>query len=121
MSDKKRPQSSTSSDEPTHKIAKRPGRGVRLTSQSKYIVENVREFFETEKRTGKSILRDRVLERTAQATGVSRRTVASIHASMTEDKQFLTPVKRYTASRVRINLDAFDRELIRRTVHSFYD
>ena len=39
---------------------------------------------------------------------------------MARDSQLLTPVKRYTVSRIRVNPDAFDREVIRRIVHSFY-
>ena len=35
---------------PIHKVAKKPGKGVRLTSQTKYVIENVRQFFEKEKR-----------------------------------------------------------------------
>ena len=97
------------------KVAKRPGRQgihVRLTSQSKYIVMNVRKFFEEEKRTGKSKLRERVLDRTATATGISRTTIQRIRKTLTTDKHFLTPIKRYITSRIRINPDSFDREAI---------
>ena len=54
-----------------HRVAKKPGRGVRLTSQSKYIVENVRQFFEKERSVGMSLKRSCVVERTASATGIS--------------------------------------------------
>ena len=37
-----------------------------------------------------SVLRERVVERTAKATGVTKGTVTNIHA---QDKQFLTPIK----------------------------
>ena len=41
MSHNKQPQSTSSTDEPTHKLDK-PGQGVRLTAQSKYnIFENI--------------------------------------------------------------------------------
>ena len=104
------------------KVAKRPGRqGIRLTSQSKYIVMNVRKFFEEEKRTGKSKLRERVLDRTATATGISRTTIQRIRKTLTTDEHFLTPIKRYITSRIRINPDSFDREAIRQTLHTFYD
>ena len=36
------------------------------------------------------------------------------------DGQLLTPIKRCTASWLRINPDTFDKEAIRRFVHSFY-
>ena len=48
---------------------------MRLTSQTKQIVENVRQFFEKERRTGKLIKRMQVVERTAEATGISVRSV----------------------------------------------
>lgn len=42
-------ESSTSSvEEQLHKVAKKPGKGVWLPSQSKHIIENVRQFFEKE-------------------------------------------------------------------------
>ena len=40
---------------------------------------------------------------------------------MTQEKYFLIPTKRYIASRVCVNVDSFDKEVIRRTIHSFYD
>ena len=51
------------------KVAKRPGcQGICLTSQAKYIVINVRKFFEEEGRIGE-------YWRTATATGISRSTI----------------------------------------------
>ena len=38
-----------------HKVAKQPGKGVRLTSQSKSIIERVRQYFEREKQKGKGV------------------------------------------------------------------
>ena len=98
---------------------KNTGQGVRLTSQTKQIVENVRQFFEKERRTGKSIKRMQVLERTAEATGISVRSVWSEFIDC--EGKFFTPVKRYAMSRVRVNPDSFDREVIRRAVHAFYE
>ena len=65
--------SQSTSREPAelHKVPKRSGKGVRLTSQSKYIVESVRQFFEKEKSVGMCLKRSCVAERTAAATGVS--------------------------------------------------
>ena len=74
-----------------YKLAKIPGQGVRLTAQSIYIIKTICEFFEEEKRMKKSGLRYRVVEWTAKATRVSKRIVTNIHASMTQDKTFLTP------------------------------
>ena len=38
-------------------VKKKPGRGVRLTSQSKHILTSVRSYFGEEKRTGKSLMK----------------------------------------------------------------
>ena len=54
---------------------KKPGRGVCLTSESKHILTSVRSYFEEEKRTGKSLMKNRPLDRTAIATGISKATV----------------------------------------------
>jgi len=84
-------------------------------------VENVRRFFEKEKECRSTINRQAVVKRTAEATGISERSVRDIHkAYLACDSHLLTPVKRYSVSRIRINPDSFDREVIRRLVHSFY-
>lgn len=65
---------------------------------------------------------NRVTERTACATKVSIRTVRRVRAEYIKNEcHFLTPVKRYTVSRLRDNPDGFDRAALRRTVHEFYD
>lgn len=121
MSRRKQKKVDGKDDQVLHKVAKKPGMGVRLTSQSRQIVENVRQFFEKEKAYKSTINRMAVLKRTADATRVSERTVSKIHKDyIAHDSQLLTPVKRYTVSRIKVNPDAFDKEIIRRTVHSFY-
>ena len=91
----------TRDDPEVHKVAKKPGKGVRLVSQSKSIIENVRVFFEREKKYGMSLKRSNVLKRTAEATGMPVTTVKRIHQEyISHDMQFLTPVKRYAASRL---------------------
>ena len=102
-----------------HKVAKQPGKGVRLTSQSKSIIERVRQYFEREKQKGTHM---NVLQRTSTATGVSLTTIKRIYSEQRiHDGQFLTPLRRYTASRIRVNPDSFDQGVIRRVVHSFYE
>ena len=56
-----------------HKVATKLGRGVRLSSQTKQLVENVRRFFEKEKECRSNINRQTVVKRTAEATGISER------------------------------------------------
>ena len=88
---------------------------------NEYVIENVRQFFEKEKRKGSSIKRERIVERTAEATGVSIRSVRNIHNEyISQEGKLLTLVKQYTTSRVRVNPDSFNKEVIGRTVHSFY-
>ena len=68
-----------------------------------------------------TINRMAVVKRTADATGLSEKTIQTIHKKFIAcDGQFLTPVKRYMACRIRQNPDAFNREAIRRLVHRFY-
>lgn len=82
-----------------HKVAKKPGRGVRLTSQSGQIVENVRQFFEEEKACKSTINRMAIVKRTADATRMSVRAVRRIHKDyLARHSQLLTPVKRYAVS-----------------------
>ena len=105
-----------------HKVARKPGQGVRLTSQTKEVIERVRRFFELEKERGYYIKRSLPAERTSEATGISRRTIDKIHREyLACDGQILTPMKRYAASRIRINPDSFDKAIIRRLVHQLYE
>ena len=105
-------QGPSSSGGPFRSARKKPGRGVRLTSQSKHILTSVRSYFEEEKLTGKSLMKNRPLDRTATATGISKTTIKRIYQTMTEDKEILTPTKRYIKSRITINPDSFDKEAI---------
>ena len=92
---------------------------MRLVSQSKYIVENVRQFFEKERSVDMCLKRSCVVERTAAATGISVRSVRNIHNEfLSQDGKLLTPRKRYSTSRIRINPDGFDREIIRRAFYA---
>ena len=88
-------QGPSSSVGPLRSARKKPGRGIRLTSQSKYILTSVRSYFEKEKRTGKSLMKNRPLDRTATATatGIFKATIKRIYQTMTEDKEILTPTK----------------------------
>ena len=80
--------------QPIHKVAKKSGKGDRLTSQTKYVIENVRQFFEKKKRKGSSIKRERIVEHTAEATGVSIRSVRNIdNEYISQEGKLLTLVK----------------------------
>ena len=71
----------------------------------KKIINNVRSFFEKEKCQGKATLQSRVIDRTAEATGVGRATVIRIKREMNEKEKFESPEKK---SRALINVDDFD-------------
>ena len=62
-----------------------------------------------------------MMVRTAKACGVALRTVYSIQSEFKSSGGILcTPERRYTKSRVQIQLDDFNVEAIRRIVHEFY-
>ncbi len=47
--------------------------------------------------------------------------VKRIHKEyLARDCKFLTPVKRYSISRIRVNRDSFHRAAVKRIVHGFY-
>ena len=94
--------------------------GKCLRSGEKSIVMNVRAFFEKEKAQGKSIMRERVIDRTASATGIGKTTIKRISKEFRSEGEFETPTKRYKRSRVRINLDDFSTDIIRREIHAAY-
>ena len=75
---------------------KRLGRGVKISSLSKTIVEKVRQHFEKEREKGVPIKMSCVVERTVIATGLAVRTVFNIHKEFTScDEHFLTAIKKY--------------------------
>ena len=115
----KRKSSAGQSDKPHLKVNQKPlGNGIRLTSQSRRVIDS---FFEREKSEGRSVNRLRVTECTSMATGVSVRTVHEIHRESVANGLFFIPTKRYAKNRIKVNPDSFDREVIRRIVHSFYE
>ena len=59
-----------------HKVVKQPGKGVRLTSQSKAIICRVRHYFEREKLKGTHM---NILKKTSAATGVSLTAIRRIY------------------------------------------
>ena len=78
----------------------------------------VRGFFEKEKAQGKSILHDRVIDRTAAATGIEKTSIKKISKESPEEDKF---PKRYRRSCTRINVDHFDTKAILREVHAAYE
>ncbi len=94
--------------------------GKLLRSGEKQIVLNVRDFFEKEKGKGCSISRNRMIDRTSLATKVGKTTIKKLSKEFREKATVETPMKRYKASRIRINLDEFSTAAIRCAIHEFY-
>ena len=86
-------QGPSSSGGPLWSVRKKPGKGICLTSKSKHTLTSVRSYFEEEKWTGKSLMKNRPLDRTVTATGISKATIKRIYLMMNEDKEILTPIK----------------------------
>ena len=80
----------------------------------------MRKFLESEKKQQRSILWDRVFNRTAKTCGVGVRTVYQIESEFKTSDVLCTPKKSYSMSRIQILLDDFNVEAIRRIVHEFY-
>ena len=40
---------------------------------------------------------------------------------VTQDNTYLTPTRRYDRTRIRVDLDSFDRTAIKQIVHAFYE
>ena len=68
-------QGPSSSGGPLRSSRKKSGRGICLTSQSEHILTSVRSYLEEEKRTGKLLMKNRPLDRTAMAAGISKATI----------------------------------------------
>ena len=63
-------------------------------------------------------------QNTAEAIGFARCTVDKVvreKRGLEGGAEFSSPAKRYKESRVRIDVDSFDVDAIRRTVHKFYE
>lgn len=109
-------------------------RGRPLKSQAREIVYNVHQFMENEAQSAKNRVFSKedfqiVMERTAQATGISRKTVSNIlnekesseaGASISTGTTFRTPKKGRYKKTHRTTLDDFDYQIIRRKVYDFH-
>ena len=103
------------------RVTKKRGKGHRLSSQAKYIVNSVHEFFEKEKAKQKATLRDRVVKRTAAACDIGVTTVIRLHKEYGDSGGILSSLKkRYDETRVQLVLNEVDVEGICKEVHEFY-
>ena len=98
-------------------------KGKRVRSGSKTIIYNVYRYFEHQCVKQNSTVPLKLSKKTADATGFSERTVNRV---VSEKRKldvgpFPSPSKRNKKSREHVNVDDFDTDAIRRTVHEFYE
>lgn len=99
-----------------------------IAKQSKSIIANVYGFFKflSENPDERANLNfHQPAEITARACGVSKTTVyrcnKTVVSAGSEDEIFETPRKKYKRDKKRTGLDDFDKDVVRKTVLSFYD
>ena len=87
------------------------------------IICNVYNYFEQQSKKQKVATPSKYGQKTAEAIDFARRTADKIvrEKQSLEGSEFSSPAKRYKESRVRIEVDSFDVDAIRRTVHKFYE
>ena len=97
-------------------------KGKRVKSTSKSIICNVHDYFDRQSKKHKSTP-PKLSKKTAEATGFSECTVNRVllEKRKLDGSSFTSPNKRYTESRERVDVDAFDTDGIPRTVYEFYD
>ena len=65
--------------------------------------------------------RMKVIDGLPEATGICQRCLRNIHKELlANNRNFLSSIKHYTVSRVKINTDSFNREATQWVVHNFY-
>lgn len=85
---------------------------------AKQILQNVFQFCRKEKQEGLLVPLDRVADRTATMTGVSRATVYRVSRQQSETAP--TTDTRLQERVARVHLDDFDQGVVRRTINNMY-
>ena len=99
-------------------------KGKRIRSREKEIICRVYEYFDRQSKKQKATTPLKLCKKTAEATGFTVRSVNRIlgkKRSLEDDDTFPSPTKRYKKTRERVDVDSFDVDAIRRTIHDFYD
>ncbi|KAG8254926.1 hypothetical protein J6590_105223 [Homalodisca vitripennis] len=100
-------------------------KGVPLRGQSRELVCRVRDYFQREKINKGPILPvEKVIERTAAALEIGKNTVVRIGKEKIQSEQsglkLNTPDKKYSRFKPVTELDAFQKDAIRRHVYGFF-
>ena len=94
----------------------------RYSDDAGAIIENVYKFCMEEKKSGMKLLLNRVWDRTAAFTGVSRSTCTAqkIVEEKKKAKDEQQQPKQASSSTSKVSLDDFDHDVVRRTITSMY-
>lgn len=101
------------------------GSAKALHSQAREIIFNVYKFMKDEMLRGAPQNLKQVQKRVSQATGVSERSLRNVlHDAKSiergEKASFITPGKKRVRKIKKVNLDDFDKCVVRRTIHNFH-
>ena len=92
----------------------------RYSDDAGAIIENVYKFCMEEKKSGKKLSLNRVWDRTAALTGVSRSTAQKIVEEKKKAHDEQQQPKEPPSSTSKVSLDYFDQGIVRRTIASMY-
>ena len=91
----------------------------RYSDDAGAIIENLYKFCMEEKKSGMNLSLNRVWDRTAALTGVSRSTAQkNVEEKKAQDEQ--QQPKQPPSSTSKVSLDDFDQDVVRRTIASMY-
>ena len=92
----------------------------RYSDDARAIIENVYKFCMEEKKSGMKLSLNRVWDRTAALTGVSRSTAQKIVEEKKKAQEEQQQPKQPPSSASKVSLDDFDQGVVRRTIASMY-
>ena len=93
---------------------------MRYSDNAGVIIENVYKFCMEEKKSGKKLSLNRIWDRTAALTGVSRSTPQKIVEEKKKAYDEQQQPKQPPSSTSKVSLDDFDQGAVRRTIASMY-
>ena len=93
---------------------------MRYSDNAGVIIENVYKFCMEEKKSGKKLSLNRIWDRTAALTGVSRSTSQKIVEEKKKANDEQQQPKQPPSSTSKVSLDDFDQGAVRRTIASMY-
>ena len=92
----------------------------RYSDESRATIENVYKFCMEQKKSGMKLSLNRVWDRTASVTGVSRSTTQKIFEEKKKAQDEQQQAKQPPPSTSKVSLDDFDQSVVQRTIASMY-